>query len=1086
MVAGIHRRSRVPENKHLTCLARLSTLELGLPQFFPTFKLLMRTLLRRLAACALGVVALSLMICTANAVEGPLSFNRVIRPILSSKCFACHGFDAKKREAELRLDTPEGATAEHDGQRAIVPGDLTKSQLWQRINSTDEDQVMPPPASKKTLTADEKATLKRWIEQGAAYQKHWAFEPVARPEVRGQKSEAGSQTSPIDAFLNKQLEVAGLSPQPEADRETLLRRVSFALTGLPPTLEDLDKFLAMEPKSEGGKDYYESYIDHLLASPRYGEEMARHWLDVARYADTHGLHLDNERQMWPYRDWVVKALNDNLPFDQFTVWQVAGDLLPSPTTDQLVATGFNRCNVTTSEGGSIEAEFVYRYAVERASTVAQAWLGLTAGCAVCHDHKYDPISTKEFYSLYAFFHSNADPAMDGNSNVTMPFMKLPDAHQKTSSAAAGKVEKESRAWLETLATDAAYSDPADAKAAPPRVAVREVLFDEAFPLGSATRSSSRNAIAMVVDPPFKAASGRRAIRQSFGAALTDTIEPKLRPIVAPHEGAIEAWVRVEAADLPNSISIGQSAAGRGGMGKSVTWKKVDGRLVRDGDEKNVVLPGKWLRLVVPLADLGLKPGAAVTGISLAQNGGVCYWDNVAIIGEAEPATDPLHSLMAWRKAIGKTPPPELPAGLNEIVKGGLDKKLTDEESARLRDFYVAVVAAPLNGELASARMAWEAARAARIIAEESAPGTFVFRDRDQPRDSFVMVRGQYDKPGEKVEPNVPAVLPPIKRNSPETRLTRLDLAHWLVDAENPLTARVAANRLWQQIFGTGIVKTSYDFGSQGESPSHPELLDWLAADFRDHGWDTKRFIKQLLMSQAFRRSAAVTTEALVKDPHNRLYARGPRVRLDAEQIRDNSLFVSGLINLQMGGPGIRSYQPPNIWEPVGYSDSNTRFYLQDHGPSLYRRSIYAFLKRTAPPPFMSNFDGPNREQVCTLRERSNTPLQALQLMNDTQHFEASRALAERVLAEGGKTDDSRITWLYRTILSRPPAANELELVTKSLEKQRTVYQADPAAAKQAIHVGESTPKGIAPAEETAAWTMVANLLMNLDETVCRN
>jgi hypothetical protein len=428
----------------------------------------------------------------------------------------------------------------------------------------------------------------------------------------------------------------------------------------------------------------------------------------------------------------------------------------------------------------------------------------------------------------------------------------------------------------------------------------------------------------------------------------------------------------------------------------------------------------------------------------------------------------------------------LPAELNDIVKNGPEKKLSEEEQSKLLRFYMALVARPATAELEQARTAWETARAARLITEETAPGTFIFRDLSKPRDSFVMVRGQYDKPGDKVEPNVPAILPPIKRNASTGRLTRLDLAHWLVDTENPLTARVNANRLWQQMFGTGLVKTSYDFGSQGESPSHPELLDWLAADFRDHGWDVKRFIKQLVMSQAFRRSAAVTTEALAKDPQNRLYARGPRVRLDAEQIRDNALFVSGLMNLQMGGPGVRTYQPPNIWEPVGYSDSNTRFYLQDHGNALYRRSIYSFLKRTAPPPFMSNFDGPNREQVCMLRERSNTPLQALQLMNDVQHFEASRALAERLLSAGGPTDESRITWLYRTLLSRHPSASELDLVVKALNKQRETYRADVAAAKQAIQVGESTPQGNAPAEETAAWTMIANLLLNLDETVCRN
>jgi hypothetical protein len=1010
-----------------------------------------------------------------RAEEAKLSFNRDIRPILSGKCFACHGFDAKKREAELRLDTPEGATAEHDGTRAIVPGDLAQSELWKRINSDDADAVMPPPASKKTLTAAEKSLLKRWIEEGAGYQKHWAFEPIQRVQGAGVRVQEG--TSEIDALLEKRIERAGLKPQPEADSATQMRRVAFALTGLPPTIEELEKF--------GNR--YEAYVDHLLASPRYGEEMARHWLDVARYADTHGLHLDNERQMWPYRDWVVQALNDNLPFDQFTLWQVAGDLLPNPTTEQLVATGFNRCNVTTSEGGSIEAEFVYRYAVERASTVAQAWLGLTAGCAVCHDHKYDPISAKEFYSLYAFFHSNADPAMDGNSNVTAPFLKLPSAHQKAASAAAGKVEKEARTWLETLASDVAYRDPADAKPLPERKAVSEVLFDDAFPLGSISKSSSRNAIVTIVDPPFQAASGRRVIRQAFAANLTDTIEFKLRPIVVPENGQIECQVRVEPQDVPKSIAIGIGTAGRRAMStKTVEWSRDGERLVRTGSKDQAVTPGQWTKLVIKASDLGLKTGDTLAGLSLQQNGGVCYWDAVRIYGDANPATDPLESLSTWRKAVGTAAPPDLPQELNDIIKGGAAKKLSEEDTAKLQRFYVAVVARPASAELEQARVAWEVARAARVIAEESAPGTFIFRDLEKPRDSFVMIRGQYDKPGEKVEPNVPAVLPPIKRDRPDQRLTRLDLAKWLVDGENPLTARVAANRLWQQMFGTGLVKTSYDFGSQGETPSHPELLDWLAADFRDHGWDQKRFVKQLVMSQAFRRSAVVDADMLAKDPENRLYARGPRLRLDAEQIRDNGLFVSGLINLKMGGPGVKTYQPPNIWEPVGYTDSNTRFYLQDHGEALYRRSLYAFLKRTAPPPFMSNFDGPNREQVCTVRERSNTPLQALQLMNDTQHFEASRALAERLLEKGGDSDESRIRWLYRTVLSREPTEKEAQLLTKSLMNQRELYRGDLAAAEKAIRVGESTPKGIAPADETAAWTMIANLVLNLDETVCRN
>jgi hypothetical protein len=1004
----------------------------------------------------------------AAGEEAAISYNRDVRPILSDTCFACHGPDAKARQGELRLDVAEEAL---DPDRAvIVPGQPDESELLRRILSGDESEVMPPPEAKKRLTDAQKETLRKWIEQGAKYQKHWSFEPITRPEPPAILGAA----HPVDAFLMNRIQQAGLAPQPEADQETLIRRVAFALTGLPPTVKEVDEFLA-----DSSPNAYERMVDYYLASPRFGEEMARHWLDIARYADTHGLHLDNERQMWAYRDWVVKAFNENLPFDQFTVWQVAGDMLPNPTTDQLVATGFNRCNVTTSEGGSIAEEFVYRYAVERTTAVAQAWLGLTAGCAVCHDHKYDPLTQKEFYSLYAFFNNAADPAMDGNINTTTPFLKLPTPAQKATAEAAGKVEQEARAWLDVAASQVSYNDPAEAKA-PARKAVREVLFDDAFPLGSTSRSSSRNAVAWVTEPEFGAASGQRVIRQAFASSYNDSVEFKLRPIVVPHEAVLEFSLRVDPLETPNSVKL--TLAG----GATIGWTKTENGLVRDGKPAELLTLGAWTRVAVPAAELGLKPGERLVSVTLSQEGGIAYWDAMTLSGQSDPASDPLESFAAWRKMIGSAPPPDTPGELHGLFRDAAKNPLTDEETAKLRQFYLTVVARPASEALASARSAWVAARSAKIVAEESAPGTFIYRDANTPRESFVMLRGQYDKPGEKVEAAVPAVFPQIAEKSPDARLTRLDLANWLVAPENPLTARVTVNHFWQQFFGTGLVKTSYDFGAQGEPPSHPDLLDWLASDFRDSGWNVKRLVKQLVMTDAFRRSSALTPEVKAADPANRLYARGPRFRLDAEQVRDNVLYVSGLMNPHMGGRGVKPYQPPNIWEPVGYSDSNTRFYLQDHGEDLYRRSLYVFLKRTAPPPFMSNFDGPNREQVCTVRERSNTPLQALQLMNDVQHFEAARALAERVLAEVSGSDEERIAHVYRTVLSRRPDAEELKLVTAALQKQRELYQADPAAASQSIQVGESKPKGIAPAEETAAWTMIANLVLNLDETICRN
>ncbi|MFO0852167.1 MAG: PSD1 and planctomycete cytochrome C domain-containing protein [Gemmataceae bacterium] len=1000
----------------------------------------------------------------AVRADDRVDYNRDVRPILSDACFSCHGFDAKARKAKLRLDTPDGATKERNGVVPIKPGDPTESEVWARLTSTDPDLVMPPPDSKKSLTAAQKATLRKWIEQGAKYQKHWSFEPVRRP-ARPWVSPAGT---PIDTFLNAKLRAAGLTPQPEADRATLIRRVAFTLTGLPPTVKEVDVFLA--DKAPGA---YERMVDTYLASPRYGEEMARHWLDAARYADTHGLHLDNERQMWPYRDWVVKAFNDNLPFDRFTVWQVAGDLLPNPTPEQRVATGFNRCNVTTSEGGAIDAEYRHVYAIERTSTVVQVWLGLTAGCAVCHDHKYDPLSMKEFYSLYAFFNSAADPAMDGNIDTTPPFLKVPDPKLKVAAEAAGRVEKEARAWLDAVADLTAYTDPAAEFKLSNRKPVRDVLVDDAAPVGTATRSSTRNSVHWVADPGFKAASGRRVIRQASAVGYSDTFEFRLRPVVVPHGGEFEVWVRPEAKAVPASVSV--SVPGKG----SVTLARGDQGLSRGS---LVATPGEWTKLTFPAADLGLKPGDRLPAIALSQTGGIVFWDGLTLSGQTVRPRDPQESLDAWRRTAGVANAPDLPADIGELLRAGPKKALTPDERTRLTRFYLAVIARPAGDEWTAARAAWQAARTARLTAEDAAPGTFVFAESAKPRDTFVMLRGQYDKPGEKVVPGVPAVLPPLGKTG---RATRLDLARWLVAPENPLTARVAVNRLWQQVFGTGLVKTSGDFGAQGEPPSHPELLDWLAAEFRDSDWDVKRTVRLMVLSDAFRRDARQTHDARAKDPDNRLYARGPRVRLDAEQVRDNALFASGLMVGTMGGPGVKPYQPPNIWEPVGYADSNTRFYLQDHGPALYRRSLYTFLKRTAPPPFLTNFDGTNREQVCVARERTNTPLQALQLMNDVQFFEAARALAERAVA-AGLTPEDRVVFLYRTVLARRPDAVELKVVTAAYEKQFAIYRADPAAAKKVVHAGESQPRGVAPDAEVAAWTMVANLILNLDETVTRN
>jgi hypothetical protein len=859
-------------------------------------------------------MTLALAATAAAAPPEPVRFNRDIRPILSDACFGCHGPGQQK--SGLRLDQSASATRPNKrGDAAIVPGKPDDSEAIRRIFSDEETEVMPPADSHKRLTPSQKATLKRWVSEGAVYEPHWSFAKLTKPPVPQLRDPNSAIRNPVDAFLADRHARAGLTPNPEADRPTLIRRVSFALTGLPPSPKEVDAFLA--DTSPGA---YEKMVDRYLASPRFGEEMARHWLDLARYADTHGLHLDNERGTWPYRDWVVRAFNENKPFDAFTVEQIAGDLLPNPTRDQFVATGFNRCNVTTGEGGSIDAEWHFRNAVDRAAVAAETWLGLTAGCAVCHDHKFDPISQKEFYQLYAFFYSADGPALDGNTLLHAPFVKLATPEQERRLA-----DMDRRLALlnaDIAAVTARYSDPALAAAV----------------------------------------AGPAAGKDAADLALS-----------------FRAWVDA-----------------RGGPDKAKLPKEI----------------------------------AAV----------------FAALAKPEQRPNPT-------------------------------------QTQQLRAYYLRHVCSLTPGldPLTTAR---DALAAERTKLDQSIPGSMIFRDAPTPRPAFVMTRGQYNKPGEKVEPNTPAALPPL--HAARERPTRLDLARWVVSAENPLTARVYVNRLWQQFFGAGLSRTSSDVGAQGEPPTHPELLDYLAASFRDGGWDVKATVRRLVTSAAFRRSAKVTPELLRADPENRLYARGPRFRLDAEQVRDNALFVGGLLDPTVGGKGVKPYQPDNIWEPVAFTGSNTQFYRRDAGSALYRRSLYTFFKRTAPPPFLSNFDAPNREQPCGRRDRSNTPLQALQLMNDVQHVEAARALAERVLAEGGKAPADRIAFAFKVVLARAPSAEELDVLEGELKVHLARYAKAPDGAKKLIAVGESKPRDGLKPEELAAYTLVASTLLNLDETLTRN
>lgn len=1008
-----------------------------------------------------------------------VQFNRDIRPILSSACLKCHGFDEKTREADLRFDVPGGA------EHVLESTNLDENTVWQRVASKDADLVMPPPDEVRQLKPEELEKLKLWIESGGKLEGHWSFEPIRPVELPQVEDDLpGWKSNPIDAFLLKAMKSEGLYPQRQTRRETLIRRVAFTLTGLPPTLEEVDEFLL-----DGAPGAYERMVDRYLESPHYGEEMARHWLDVARYGDTHGLHLDNVRQIWPFRDWVTRAFNRNYPFDKFSIDQLAGDLVDEPSRDQLIATGFNRCNVTTSEGGAISEEWHFRYAVDRASTTFQAWMGLTGGCAVCHDHKYDPISSEEFYSFYSFFYSAADPAMDGNREDTAPFLSLPSAEQERRLAKLKSLRKYGEKQLQAAASSAASEwDRLWVQAGQEKdPSVYDLWLDDLIPQGASAKNTSRNAEIWRTED---AAVGQRALYQWYGNFHDQSISGGVVPRVIPVEPQVELWLHVDPVHPPDAVmlelntSSGKRRFGWGEISKLNRGKFDDKNNVRVGE---LPKPGVWTKLTLASDQLNLKPGATVKSFVLAEFGGVCRWDGLAVRGRQAAEADPRNSFDAWLEYAQGKDIPVVPKVVAEQLKV-LQKDQTLDEGMlfQLRTQYLKLVARRVPDAVERARQTLRSVDIQLGTLKAAIPGTMIYGELPKPRQAFVMNRGQYDDPGEPVEPATLRSLPPLSPTEAGGRLNRLDLARWLVSDEHPLTARVTVNRFWQQVFGVGLVETSDDFGTQGKPPSHPELLDWLAHDFRSSGWDVKRLIRMMVTSAAFQQHTFCHQENLTKDPGNRYLARGPRIRLDAEQIRDSALAASELINLKIGGRGFLGYQPTNIWEPVGYGNSNTRYYLRDVGQDLYRRSLYSFVKRTAPPPFMSNFDAPNREMFCTRRQRSNTPLQALQLMNDVQHVEAARALAEKVLKSGDTSDSSRVDQVFRRVLARYPEAAEKQELLAALAEFLDRFREDLEAANSLIQMGQSKPSTLIDARQLAAYTLLANLVFNLDETVNRN
>jgi hypothetical protein len=1035
---------------------------------------------RNILVLATGVAALS---------ARPIDFQREIRPVLSENCFQCHGPDNTTRMAGLRLDRKEAAFETRKAGAAVAPGKPASSLLYQRIAAPTPARRMPPAYSHKSLTAQQVALLKQWIEQGAPWQEHWAFRaPVAPkpPAVR----QAAWPRNPIDRFILARLEAQGLAPAPAALRRTLLRRVALDLTGLPPTPAEIDVYL--KDTSAGA---YEAMIDRYLASPHYGEHRARYWLDAARYGDTHGVHIDNYREIWPYRDWVIGAYNRNLTFDRFTIEQLAGDLLPNATLDQRIATGFQRCNVTTNEAGIIEDEYAEIYAKDRADTTSAVWLGLTVGCATCHDHKFDPISQKDFYSLGAFFRNTVQKVMDDNIPDTPPVLVVPGPEDRAAwaklSARLAAVRTEMTAarqtaeapfaeWLAGRATETATT-PLAAK-------------DELFALDVECALQAEGAKGEGVhDEGESNVAGRSALHFLKNEGLSVSGAPTLD---AEKPFSISVAFFFPKAEQSYTIAAQQNAKDKGrGWVIDVGGRVAGVRLIGDGGRSIEIRAahlrqlqhGTWNHLTVSYD--GSRHQA---GLSLYLN------------GEAIPTQGRGNQNVEISGDIGVDAPLVLGRSLahGAISDFRIINRVVSESEARLLAEWPAIQAAlaqPTTALTAPGRDALltyylfnryepfgklareqsELNLEAKAIARRS-PVTLVMQERtDSKPFAHVLFRGAYDQQRQRVDANTPAVLPPMTADLPRNRL---GFARWLFTAGHPLTARVTVNRMWQEIFGAGIVKSADDFGSQGEPPSHPELLDWLAVDFRDHGWDMKRFYKQLLLSATYRQAAITTPEKLAKDPENRLLSRGPRFRLDGETIRDYALAASGLLSPEVGGPSVKPYQPEGVWEAVAMVGSNTRFYKPDAGNGLYRRSLYTFWKRSAPPASMDIFNAPSRENCTVRRERTNTPLQALVTMNDVQFVEAARDLAGRSMAVAADFD-ARLNYVATRLLARPLSLKERAIARKSFDGFREYYDEHPDDAGKLLNEGERKPDPALPSADFAALTMLANQLLNLDEVL---
>ncbi|MCA9135175.1 MAG: PSD1 domain-containing protein [Planctomycetales bacterium] len=1014
-------------------------------------------MLRRLIA-GLCVLVVPGIVC--GAADGPpdsdrpLRFNRDIRSILSDKCFACHGPDAKTVEGGLRLDLAGQATDSSVG--AIVPGKPDESEVVRRIRSSDPDEVMPPPHSHKELTEKEREVITRWIAQGASYEKHWAYEPmrgVAMPGV-DDAATGGSPgkvaiTQVIDQTITKRLAAENIQPTDQADAVTLIRRLSLDLTGIPPTAQEVQAFL-----DDDSEDAYSNLVDRLLNSPRFGERMATYWLDLVRYADTVGYHGDQNVSQSPYRDYVINAFNQNMPYDQFVREQLAGDLLPEPTLDQQVASGYNRLNQTTEEGGSQAKEYLAIYFADRVRNVSQVFMGATMGCAQCHDHKYDPYTTKDFYSLGAFFADLDERGVYG-ARSRPPMIRVPDQDLLNQLAAMdqeiAKLKESIGPLREKLIANQDQWETSAIKDIDKRTEVEKAWVDDELVL-DANKSGEWKFVEKSKAPVH---SGEKSRQQQSDGLVQHFFDGAKQPFTVASDTRFYAWVHLDPKNPPRAIMLqfndgdwphrkiwGSDDIAYGLQEKSYAGYQRAGQLPETD---------RWVRLEATAKEVGLAEGAKLQGMAFTQFGGLVHWDDSGVID-----SDGIPADVAAAMQVPKT-----------------DRTQPQQQS--VRQYYLAQA-----DEMNSLNQSISDKQAAREKLFESAPETVVSKSV-QPRTIRVLARGNWmDDSGEIVGPAVPSFLGELDLG--ERRPTRLDLAEWLCREDNPLTARTMVNRLWSLLFGRGICASVDDFGGQGTYPSYPELLDALAIEFIESGWDIKKMMHTIVMSQAYQRSSTPTAELKERDPYNDLFARQGRFTVDAEVVRDGALSISGLLVENVGGPSVHPYQPPGYYAQLNFP---RRTYAADSGQNQYRRGLYTHWQRTFLHPMLKAFDAPSREECTAKRARSNTPLQALVLLNDPTFVEAARVFAERIMREGGDNDDQRLDWAYRNAVSRSPDDSVRQPLLDLYHQHLTHYQANEDDAKQLIaHGGAAVAKDL-DAAQLAAWTSVARVILNLHETITR-